>query len=299
MRVVVTGSTGLIGTPLVEQLRRDGHAVTRLVRHEPSADDEARWDPGAGSLDPAVFRGADAVVHLAAESIESHRWNAAQKERIRASRVDGTRMVAEALAGAEDGPGVLVCASGTNYYAERGDEPLTEESPPGDDFMADVVVEWEAAADPAREAGLRVCHLRTGLVLDPRGGALGKMLPFARFGLFGRLGGGRTWWSWVSREDTIGAYLHALTNEDVAGPVNVTAPGQVRQIEFARTLNKVLGHPTFPIPAPKFGPWILYGEMASVLAFTSMRVLPERLQETGYTFAYPTLEPALRTALNR
>jgi uncharacterized protein len=184
-------------------------------------------------------------------------------------------------------------------FPDAGDAVLTEDAGPGDGFMARVCKDWEEAAEPARAAGVRVAHLRTGLVLDPGGGALGRMLPFARLGLLGRLGSGRQYWSWVSRDDVVGAYHHALTTDVLAGPVNVAAPNPATQAEFARTLGRVLGRPMFPLPAPRLGPWLLYGEMAVALAFTSMRVLPERLERSGYAFTHPTLEPALRSAVAR
>lgn len=298
MRVAITGASGTIGSALTRRLVAEGHVVTRLVRREPSAATEVRWDPDHGDVDLERLEGIDAIVHLAGEPIESRRWDAEQKRRIRDSRVHGTRVVARAVADLPRRP-ALVCASGVNYYGDGGDEARTEDAGAGADFMAEVCVAWERAADAARSAGARVVHLRTGIVLDPAGGALARMLPFARLGLLGALGSGRQYWSWISLDDVVGAYVHALTTDGLDGPVNATAPNPMRQRDFARTLNRVLGRPTFPLPAPRLAPRLLYGEMADALVFTSLRVLPERLQSSGYVFRHPALEGGLRQALGR
>ncbi len=300
MHVVVTGASGLIGRALSAFLTTGGHTVTRLVRREPSGPDEARWDPAAGTVDREALARADAVIHLAGEGIAERRWSDAQKRRIRDSRVDGTRTIAQALAAlGDDAPRTLVCASAVGYYGDRGDAELDEASAPGEGFLADVVRDWEAAADPAREAGIRTAHVRIGIVQDPAGGALGKVLPLFRLGLGGRLGSGRQWWSWVSRDDVVGILHHALTTPEVEGPINATAPEPVTNAEWTRVLGRVLGRPTV-LPVPALGPKVLLGgELAQELLFTSARVRPRRAEETGYVFRHPDLEGALRFLLGR
>lgn len=297
MHVAITGASGLIGRALTSSLTGEGHTVTRLVRRTPAAADEAGWDPSAGTIDTEALARADAVVHLAGESIASSRWTDDQKRRIRDSRVQGTRLVAESVASLASGPAALVCASAIGYYGERGDEALTEDSGPGEDFLAGVVADWEAAGDPAREAGVRVAHLRTGIVQSTQDGALAKQLPLFKLGVGGRLGSGRQYMSWVAMPDVVGCYVHTLT-ADVAGPLNVTAPNPVTNAEYARTLGSVLGRPAV-LPVPRFGPRLVLGEMADALLFTSQRVLPERTTDHGYEFRSPRLEPALREILGR
>lgn len=299
MHVAVTGSSGLIGSQLVPALTGGGHTVTRLVRRLPRAADEARWDPEVGTVDTGALRDADAVIHLAGESLTMRPWTREYKRRLRDSRVEGTRLVAEAVAGLDDGPRTLVCASGTHYYGDRGDETLDETSSPGEGFFTEVVRDWEAAADPARQAGVRVVHVRTGIVQDPAGGALQRMLPLFRLGLGGPFGRGRQWWSWVARDDVIGIFSHALTSEDVAGPINATAPAPVTNAEYTRVLARVLGRPAV-LPVPPVGPKLLLGpEGAKELLFTSARVRPAVAEQTGYAFRQPELEPALREVLGR
>lgn len=296
MDVAVTGSSGFLGTALVGALRAGGNRVRRIVRHRPTGDDEVGWDPQAGTIDAAGLAGVDAVVHLAGESIGGRRWSDEQKRRIRQSRTLGTTLVAETVAGLDPRPRVLLSASGMNYYGDRGDEEVTETSPPGDDFLAEVCVAWEAAAQPAADAGVRTALLRTGLVLDPGAGALARMLPLFKFGLGGRFGSGRQWWSWIALEDHIGAMVHLLT-ADVSGPVNLTAPEPVTNAEFSRTLGRVLHRPAI-LPIPRLGPRLLVGtELADTLLFTSLRVRPEVLSTTGYAFRHSTLEPALQAAM--
>jgi len=298
MKVAVTGASGLIGTALTSFLTTGGHEVLRLVRRPPRGPGEVQWDPAGGTIDAAALSGVDAVVHLAGEPIASSRWTGAQKRRILTSRTAGTGLMAETLARLDDGPRILVCASGTHYYGDRGDAELTEDSPPGDGFLPEVVSAWEAAADPAREAGVRVAHLRTGIVLSAAGGALPKLLPLFRLGLGGRFGSGRQWWSWAGLDDVVGAYHHALTSAGLSGPVNVTAPAPARNAELTAVLARVVSRPAL-LPVPAFGPKLLLGELADSLLFDSMRVLPERLAADGYTFRHPTLEGALRHALGR
>lgn len=297
MRVAVTGSHGLIGEALVRFLSAAGLQMTRVVRSDPGPG-EVGWDPTGGVIQADGLRGIGAVVHLAGEPIAAQRWTEAHKRRVRDSRVLGTRLIAQALAGLHDGPKVLVCSSGMNYYGDRGDEVLTEDSGPGEGFLARVCQEWEAAADPARAAGVRVVHLRTALVLSPRGGLLKKVLPLFKLGLGGRLGSGRQYWSWISVDDVVGIIGHALSSDALAGPVNTAAPAPVTNEEFTSTLAGVLGRPALA-PVPKFGPRILLGQMADELLFSSARLLPARLQAHGYEYRHPKLEPALRDLLDR
>jgi uncharacterized protein len=303
MLVAVTGASGLIGTALTRRLRAEGHQVLRLTRSRPTGADQAQWDPAAGQLDPDALAKPDAVVHLAAKNIgEQLRWTARTKRELLASRVDGTALVARTMAdlagGSGPGPRVLLCASGVGFYGDRGDEVLTEASSGGSGFLADLCRQWEAAADPAREAGLRVVHLRTGPVQDTAGGGLPKQALMFRLGLGGRLGSGRQWLSWTSLDDIVGAYVHALTHEELDGPVNNVAPNPVTNAEFTATLARVLHRPAL-LPIPEFGPKLVLGEAADEFLFVSQRAHPLRLLETGYQFRFPELEPALRHTLNR
>jgi len=305
MLVAVTGASGLIGTALVERLHAGGHQVLRLTRSRPAAPDQVHWDPASGELDPDALAKADAVVHLAATNIGEHlRWNAGIKRELLESRVEGTSLVAHAMAelatrsGGNEGPRLLVCASGVHYYGDRGDAVLTEADGGGPGFLAGVVRQWEAAADPARAAGLRVVHLRTGLVQDVGGAGLPKQVLMFRFGLGGRLGSGRQWLSWISLDDIAGAYLHALTHDELEGPVNAVAPDPVTNAEFTRILARVLGRPAF-LHVPAIAPKLVLGELADELLFTSLRARPARLLETGYTFEFPDLETTLRHTLSR
>ena len=305
MLVAVTGASGLIGTALVGRLHAESHQVLRLTRSRPAAPDQVHWDPASGELDPDALAKADAVVHLAATNIGEHlRWNARIKRELLGSRVEGTSLVARTMAelatrsGGSEGPRLLVCASGVHYYGDRGDAVLTEADGGGPGFLAGVVRQWEAAADPARAAGLRVVHLRTGLVQDVGGAGLPKQVLMFRFGLGGRLGSGRQWLSWISLDDIVGAYLHALTHEELEGPVNAVAPDPVTNAEFTRILARVLGRPAF-LHVPAIAPKLVLGEVADELLFTSLRARPARLLETGYTFELPDLETTLRHTLGR
>ncbi len=299
MLVAVTGASGLIGTALVRRLQAEGHQVLRLTRSRPSGPDQVQWDPMAGRLDPDALAKADAVVHLAARNIGDRlRWTAATKRDLLQTRVEGTGLVAETMAGLAEGPRVLVCASGVGFYGDRGDEVLTEASSGGRGFLADVVRRWEQAADPARAAGLRVVHLRTGPVQTAAGAGLPKQALMFRLGIGGRLGSGRQWLSWISLDDIAGAYLHALTREDLDGPVNAVAPNPVTNAEFTATLARILRRPAV-LHVPAFGPRLVLGEAADELLFVSQRARPARLQATGYRFQFPELEPALRHTLGR
>lgn len=298
MSVAVTGSRGLVGSALVPFLTTEGHRVLRLVREAAGGPDAVRWDPASGIQDPARLARVDAVVHLAGENIAARRWTEAQKDAIRRSRVEGTRRFCEALAELPQPPRVLVAASAIGVYGDRGEEMLTEESAPGAGFLAEVCREWEAAAEPAQRAGIRAVHLRFGMILSPQGGALGKMLTPFLLGAGGRMGSGRQYMSWVAIDDAIGAVLHALATGDLRGPVNVVAPTPVTNAEFARTLGRVLRRPAM-MPLPAFAARLAFGEMADALLLASARVVPVKLQASGYAFRFPDLEAALRHLLGR
>lgn len=299
MRVLITGSSGLVGSNLIPLLTTGGHTVLRLVRSDAgNSDDRILWKPSEGKIDADGLENLDAVVHLAGANIGDKRWTAERKSLIRNSRVDGTRLLAETLAGLDSPPKVLVCASAIGYYGDRGDEELDEESAPGDGFLPDVCRDWEAAADPAREKGIRVVHTRFGVILTPEGGALAKMLLPFKLGAGGVIGGGKQYWSWVTIDDVIGAILHALTTDSVTGPVNVTSPNPATNREFTKTLGRVLKRPTiFPMPA--IAARLALGEMANDLLLASARVLPKKLLATDYQFRQPELEAALRHVLGR
>ncbi|HEX9779773.1 MAG TPA: TIGR01777 family oxidoreductase [bacterium] len=296
MHVLVSGSSGLIGSALRRSLLQDGHRVTRLVRAAPRpGDDAVLWDP-SGAADPAGLSGADAVVHLAGEHIASGRWTAAKRARIRHSRVDGTRVLAETLARADARPGALICASAVGFYGDRGEEVLREDSPPGSGFLPEVCRAWEAAAAPAAKAGIRVVHLRFGMVLSPSGGALAMMLPVFRLGLGGRLGGGRQYQSWISIDDAVGVIRHAMTEPRLTGPVNAVAPGAPTNAEFTRALGRALKRPAgFPVPA--FAVRLLFGGMADEVLLASARAEPAKLLGTGYRFHHPEPAGALEALL--
>jgi uncharacterized protein len=299
MKILLTGSHGLIGTGLVPALTARGHRTVRLVR-APAAPPpgDVVWDPATGHVaDPARLDGLDAVVHLAGENIASGRWTQARKARIRESRVRGTRLLAEALARLPHPPRALVCASAVGYYGDRGEEVLREESPPGTGFLAEVCRDWEAAADPARRAGIRVVALRTGLVLSPAGGALARLLPVFRLGLGGRLGSGRQYASWIAIDDVVGAILHLLESDAVTGPVNLVAPHPVTNREFTAALGRALRRPAL-LAVPAWALRIALGETAGEL-LASVRAEPAKLRGAGYAFRHPDVEEALRALLGR
>jgi len=300
--VGVTGASGLVGSALVTGLTSAGHRVVRVVRGAGAASVAgqrlARWDPESGALEPSALAGADAVVHLAGESVAGGRWTEAKKRRIRSSRVDVTRRLAEALPRLERPPRLLVSASAVGYYGDRGSEILREDSAPGPGFLAEVCREWEAATDPAARAGIRVVRLRIGMVLSRRGGALGAMLTPFRLGAGGPVGSGVQWVSWIAIDDLVGAILHALATESLAGPVNAVAPEPVTNRELARTLGRVLRRPAL-LPLPAVAARLLFGQMADELLLASARVEPARLRATGFTFRHARLEDALRHELGR
>jgi uncharacterized protein (TIGR01777 family) len=298
VKVVVTGASGLIGTALAQALQTRGDEVTRLVRRSP-ATGEARWDPGAGQIDAAALEGHDAVVHLAGEGIGDHRWTEDHKRRVLESRVQGTTLLAETLAGLRDKPDVMASSSAIGYYGLRGDEVLTEDSGPGTGFLSEACQQWEAATAPAEDAAIRVVHLRTGLVLSPDGGALKQMLLPFKLGIGGRIGTGRQWWSWIAIEDEVGAILHLLDGGAARGPVNLTAPNPVTNEEFTRTLNRVLRRPTL-LPTPTFALKAMFGsEAVEEMFLGGQRVQPARLQAGGYGFRHSELEGALRQLLHK
>jgi uncharacterized protein (TIGR01777 family) len=295
VKVGITGASGLVGSALARHLRKGGHDVVPFVRRAPRKG-EIGWDPEAGVVDPDQLRGLDAVVNLAGAGIGEHRWTDAYKEQIRNSRVCGTNAIAKAMA-SRDGPRVLLNASAVGYYGNR-DETVDETAPPGDDFLASVVVAWEAATEPAEQAGVRVARMRTGIVLSADGGALKPMLRIFKLGAGGRFGSGRQWMSWISIDDVVAVIEHLLFSE-VHGPVNLTAPNPCRNADFAKTLASVLGRPS-RVPVPEFAPKLLLGaERAEALLFGGQRVAPAVLTSDGYEFRHADLEPALRAVLSR
>jgi hypothetical protein len=299
VQIAITGATGLIGTSLGRALRAEGHEVVPVVRR-PVADGEraVRWDPAAGTIDAAALEGIDAVVHLAGAGIGDHRWTEDYRREILDSRVRGTELLAGALAGLERRPSVLVSGSAIGFYGDTGDNVVDESATAGDGFLADVCVLWEGATTPAAEAGIRVAMLRTGIVLDRTGGALRKMLPLFRVGAGGRMGSGRQWWSWITIDDEVAA-IRWLLDHEVAGPVNAVAPAPVTNRDFTVALAHAMHRPAiFPVPA--FGPRLLLGrELADALLFTSQRILPTVLTESGFSFSHPTIDDALAAVLTR
>ena len=296
MDVLVTGSHGLIGSALIPRLRADGHRVARLVRGAPEGGDDVRWDPHAGTIDAAGLEGIDAVVHLAGAGIGDKKWTDDRKQLILESRTQGTSLLANTLAGLARTPSVLLSGSAIGVYGNRGDEVLTEASAPGSGFTAEVCAAWEAATAPAEAAGIRVAHLRTGIVLSTHGGALGRMLPPFKVGIGGRMGSGKQYMSWIAIDDEVGAIRHLLT-ADVAGPVNLTAPNPATNAEFTAALGGALHRPT-KLPTPMFPLKALYGgELVQSLLLDGQRVLPAALEASGYEFALPDLDGALRAVL--
>ena len=298
MKVAITGASGLVGSALLPFLTAGGHEIVRLVRRAPAAKDEARWDPDSGAVDAAALEGVDAVVHLAGENIADGRWTDARKAALRSSRVPPTRLLAQALAGLKRKPKVMISASAIGYYGDRGAEWLDESAAPAADFLGRLAAEWEAATEPAAKAGMRVVNLRTGIVLSPAGGALGRMLPPFKAGLGGVMGTGAQYTSWVSIDDLVGIVHHALAVDALRGPVNAVAPAPVTNAELAKTLGRVLGRPAIAA-VPAFALRLALGEMADATILASTRVRPARLEATRYRFRFPELEGALRHVLGR
>lgn len=297
MKIVISGASGLIGTQLSAKLAKSGHDVWRLVRRGAGAN-EISWDPAKGILNAADIEGADAVIHLSGAGIGDKRWTESYKKEILDSRTLSTGLLAKTIVSLHKKPAVFLSGSAIGIYGPRGDENLDEQSTTGTSFLADVCTQWEAATVPAASAGIRTVNLRTGIVLTPRGGALKKQLPLFKIGAGGKFGRGNQWQSWISLDDEIRAIEYLLT-ADVSGPVNLTAPNPVTNLEFTKTLAKVLHRPAL-LPIPSFGPKLLLGgELADALLFTGQRVLPRALSASGFKFAHTNLEEALRALLNK
>ncbi|MEU6383081.1 TIGR01777 family oxidoreductase [Streptomyces bauhiniae] len=293
-RIAVTGASGLIGSALVRSLTADGHQVVRLVRREPQGPDEVRWDPQESYVDAAGLAGVDAVVNLAGAGIGDKRWTPEYKRVIRDSRVFGTTALAEAVASLPEPPRVFVGGSAIGYYGETGDRITDEDAPPGDGFLPSVCEEWEEAAAPVREAGVRTAFVRTGLVVSAAGGAWAKMFPLFKAGLGGRLGNGKQYWSYIALHDEVAAIRHILDREDLSGPFNLTAPHPLTNQEITEAMGRVLHRPTpFPVPAAVLK--TVLGEMSGDV-LGSQRVVPKRLLESGFQFAFPGIEDAIRAA---
>ena len=299
MKILITGSSGLIGSALIPLLEGQGHQVVRMVRRLTApGEDAVLWNPGAGKLELSALEQTDAVVHLAGENIGAARWNSARKERMRNSRVIGTRLLSESLARISAPPRVLICASAVGFYGSRGDEILTEISRPGTGFLPEVCQEWEAAAEPARQKGIRVVNLRIGMVLSKKGGALPAMLPAFKAAVGGKLGDGRQFVSWIAIDDLTQAISHAIATQSLSGPVNAVSPHPVRNVAMTKALGRVLRRPTF-CSVPAFALRILLGEMAEALLLSSQRVEPRRLMDSGFTFRFGDFETAVRHVLGR
>ncbi|MBI3846529.1 MAG: TIGR01777 family protein [Planctomycetes bacterium] len=300
MIVSISGWNGLVGTAL--RLSYQRVANVKMLQLDRTCSEfvlgisRIPWNPEKGVFDAQPLEGTNAVVHLAGEGIAEKRWSSAQKERIRRSRVDGTRLLVDGLRKLQSKPSVLVCASAIGWYGARGDETLDESATPGQGFLAEVCREWEAEAAKATELGIRVVQLRIGVVLATAGGALTKMLPIFRLGVGGKLGSGRQWMSWIHVDDVAAAIRFAIETPSLSGPVNATAPSPVANLEFTKTLGRVLGRPTL-FPAPAFDLRVAVGEMADDLLLSGQRVVPKKLLAAGFSFGFPTLEPALRDLL--
>lgn len=294
MRIAITGSHGLIGSALTRSLRTDGHEVVRLVRHPARTGDEVEWDPSRRYVDAGGLYGCEAVVHLAGAGVADHRWTAAYKKEIRDSRVLGTTAIAEAVASLDAPPRVLVCGSAIGFYGDTGDRAVDETAPPGEGFLPSVCVAWEAAAAPAKDAGVRTVFARTGLVVAREGGAWGRLFPLFRAGLGGRLGDGRQYWSFIALHDHVAALRHLIDRGALSGPVNLTAPEPVTNREVTAAMGRVLRRPTALTVPPVALKAALGGFAEDMLS--SQRARPARLLESGFTFAFPTIEESIRAA---
>jgi uncharacterized protein len=295
MKVAITGASGLIGSALVPHLRNRGDEVLRLVRRPATAPDEVTWDPVAGTVDLGALEGIDGVVHLAGAGVGDHRWTDAYKKTILDSRVDGTHTIVKAMTELSSRPATLVAGSAIGWYGDTGDRAVDESAPAGSGFLADVVRAWEAAADPAREAGIRVTHARTGLVVAKQGGAWAKLFPIFKLGLGGKLGSGRQYWSWISLRDEIDALTYLLDNPAMSGPVNLTGPHPATNAEVTKAMGAVLGRPTV-FAVPSFALKTVLGEFSTEI-LSSARVIPEVLESSGFTWQDVTVESAIRAAL--
>jgi uncharacterized protein (TIGR01777 family) len=294
MKLVVSGASGLLGSALVPALEKDGHEIVRLVRRPPASANEVEWDPARGSLDAGALEGVSGAINLSGANLD-RRWTAASKREILESRADTTKLLAHTLATLDPKPRVLLVAGGVGIYGDRGDEILTEESTEGTGFLAEVGKAWEAAAEPARDAGIRTVNFRQGVVVSREGGALKRMLTPFKLGLGGRVGSGRQWWSWVSRDDVVAGYRFALES-DLSGPVNLTSPNPATSKQFTKTLGQALGRPTI-FPLPGLAVKTLFGERGEAVLLEGQRTLPARLLGAGFTFAYPSLDRAFEHAL--
>lgn len=298
LQIAIGGASGLVGTALSTFLTDGGHRVAPLVRRPPrSGSGEIHWNPAAGEVDAPALEGLDAIVHLGGESLAGGRWTAKRKAAIRDSRVASTGLLSGTLTRLARPPRTFVCASAIGYYGDRGDEPLTEQSPPGMGFLPEVCRAWEMATEPARQAGIRVVNMRIGVVLSRRGGALHTMLPAFKVGLGGVVGSGRQYWSWIALDDLVRAIHFVLRTDKVSGPVNAVAPSPVTNREFTRTLGRVLRRPTI-LPLPGLAVRVVFGQMGQALLLEGNRVVPAKLQATGFPFLYPNLERALRHELS-
>lgn len=298
MRILLSGASGFIGSALRRVLEQEGHEVSALSRSAPADSSAVQWDPDSGVLDPVALEGCDAVVHLAGEGIGDRRWNEAHKRRVRDSRIKGTTLLSRTLAKLDRPPAVLLSASAIGFYGDRGDEALTENAPAGGGFLAGVVQAWEESTAPARDSGIRVVTMRSGLVLDGGGGVLKRQLIPFRLGMGGRLGAGRQYWSWITLEDEVRAMQHLL-DADVSGAVNLTAPTPVTNAEFTAVLGRVLSRPAFLSVPPVALEVVLGKEMATEMLFFSQRVVPSKLEGSGFRFRHPELESALRAVLGK
>lgn len=296
MRIAVGGASGLIGSALCRSLTGDGHEVVRLVRHAPRQADEVRWDPMGGTVERDGLAGVEALVNLAGANIGARRWTDARKKVLRDSRILGTAALARAAAALDPLPRVLLCGSAIGYYGDTGDAWVDEDSPKGEGFLADLVADWEAAADPARAAGVRTVHARTGLVVSAEGGAWGPLFPLFRAGVGGRLGSGRQFWSFISLYDEVAALRHLIDTPELSGPVNLTAPQPLTNRQVTAAMGRVLHRPTFAaVPAPVLR--AVLGEFAGDV-LGSQRVRPKRLLESGFTFTHPEIEQAIKAAVD-
>ncbi|WP_411278106.1 TIGR01777 family oxidoreductase [Gaiella sp.] len=293
MKIAMTGSTGLVGTALSSTLSASGHDLVRLVRREPTGPEEAQWDIEAGTIDAEALEDIDAIIHLAGENI-GQRWTDAVRKRVLDSRVNGTRLIAETAARLPRNP-ALLCASATGFYGNRANDEVDESSARGDGFLSDVVDQWEAAADPARAAGIRTVHLRQGIVLARQGGALQRLLLPFKLGVGGKVGSGKQWWSWVSLDDTVAAYLFALEHP-LEGAVNVTAPGATTNLEFTKALGRALHRPTV-LPLPAFAVKAAFGQMGREMLLEGQRVAPTKIVTAGFAFNQPDIDSGLASAL--